>query len=439
MQFTPFGSVWPANVIMSAEHPLTVLSTVVRAAAIILAAVWDVLCYDLFMRIIIGLAVCLCTLLGGCTVNAPADREWKDGFMHAVITSDMHLSVDPNIVNSVVPAMPYGRETVETIAAQVIDIHPDVFIMTGDNTNSGDLQDMRALKEILQTIKDAGIMIVLTTGNHDFNKCSPEQYWECFGELFEIRSMAPDSLSYTTDAGHVRIFAMDDNSFDGGATGTFSGGTMRWLKAELQDARSEGMTVLFVSHHNIISGPDGDSGVHYRIQNPDLKDLLRAYDVKLCLSGHQHGQAVKEEDGLYEIISSMPLAGAHQIGSLKIEERSAEYHTMPIQFERYGSQRLSDVMAEADRKERDNMKDIFADTLKKEGLSGERYDGVMNLITRFFQCYSDGSLPVQAVSMRNDPYYKDMISSLWDYNYGPWMEQVLENPPMNGNELQIEW
>ena len=85
------------------------------------------------------------------------------------------------------------------------------------------------------------------------------------------------------------------------------------------------------------------------------------------------------------------------------------------------------------------MKDIFADTLKKEGLSGERYDGVMNLITRFFQCYSDGSLPVQAVSMRNDPYYKDMISSLWDYNYGPWMEQVLENPPMNGNELQIEW
>ena len=391
------------------------------------------------MRIITGLAVCLCALLCGCSLNAPAEREWKDGIMYAVVTSDLHLSVDPHIVNSVVPAMPYGKETAEAIAAQVIDIQPDVFIMSGDNTNSGDPQDMRALKEILQTVKDAGITVVMTTGNHDFNKCTPEQYWECFGELFEIRSMAPDSLSYTTDAGHVRIFAMDDNSYDRGATGTFSAETMRWLKTELQNARNEGMTVLFVSHHNIISGPDGDSGVQYRIQNPDLKDLLRTYDVKLCLSGHQHGQAIKEEAGLYEIISSMPLSGAHQIGSLKIEGRSAEYHTMPVSFEQYGPQGLDEAMAEADKKEAENMKDIFADTLKKEGLSGARYDGVMNLIARFFQCYSDGLLSVQAGSIRNDPYYSDMIVSLWDYNYGPWMEQVLEHPPMNGNELQIEW
>ena len=390
------------------------------------------------MKFIGKLILALTLVLSGCALSS-GGREWKNASLSAVITSDLHLSVDPDIISSIVPTMPYGEAVAETIAAQVIDEKPDVFIMTGDNTNSGAPEDMRVLKQILQKIKDAGIPIVMTTGNHDFNRTTPQEYWDCFSDLFDVMDRAPDSLSYITEINHVRIIAMDDNSCDGGTTGTFSAETMLWLRKVLKEARDEGKTVLFTSHHNIIAGPNGDTSEYYRITNPDLKTLLKQYDVPLCISGHQHGQGIQQEDGLFEIVSSMPLAGRHQIGRLTIDGTHAEYYTEPIAFEQYGEAGLTDRMAEADRMEAVRTAEIFDQLLHKEGLNGARYDGVMALINRFFRCYSDGTFAEQAESLRSDRYYTDMINALHDYNYGPWMEQVVTHPPMNRNALEIIW
>ena len=390
------------------------------------------------MRLIQKLVIAFVLLLSGCTASS-GQREWKDASLNAIVTSDLHLSVDPNIISSIVPAMPYGQAVAETIASQIIDAHPDVFIMTGDNTNSGAPEDMHTLKQILQKITDAGIPVVMTTGNHDFNRSSPEEYWECFSDLFDVMDKAPDSLSYVTEINNVRIIAMDDNSFDGGTTGTFSPETMLWLRKTLRQARTDGQTVLFLSHHNVIAGPEGDSSGYYQITNPDLRKTLRENDVPLCLTGHQHGQGIQQEDGLFEIISSMPLSGRHQIGSLTIQGKRAEYHTVPISFTQFGEAGLAERMEEADRNETVRTVEIFEGLLKQEGLSGERYDGVMALIDRFFRCYSDGTFAEEAESLRNDTYYEDMITALHDYNYGPWMEQVVNHPPMDGNSLRIVW
>ena len=386
------------------------------------------------LRILIGLSL----VLAEC--SAPRkEREWKDASLKAYITSDLHLSVDPAAVASIVPAMPYGKEIAEAIADQVIDAHPDVFIMTGDNTNSGSITDMEVLKEILQRIKDAGIKVIMTTGNHDFNQCTPQQYWDCFEELFDEIEKDPASLSYITEIGNVRIFAMDDNYADGGATGTFSADTMRWLKEHLKRAADEGKTILFASHHNVIAGPSGDRSTFYQITNADLKQILKDSGVTLCLSGHQHGQGIQEENGLYEIISSMPLSGSHQIGSLTIRNRTADYITVPVDFETYGSSDLKTRIAEADEKEQEVTADIFSNLLKQEGLSGSDYDGVMNLIGTFFSSYSAGTLADDALKIKADPYYQKMTDALRTHNYGPWMENVLENPPMAGNRLHLEW
>ena len=390
------------------------------------------------MRRIKLLAIVFILFLSGC-MGSSGQREWKNASLNAIVTSDLHLSVDPNIISSIVPAMPYGKAVTETIAAQTIDAHPDVFIMTGDNTNSGAPEDMQALKQILQKIRDAGIPVVMTTGNHDFNRSTPEEYWDCFSDLFDVVDRAPDSLSYVTEINNVRIIAMDDNSFDGGTTGTFSPETMLWLRKVLKSARDDGKTVLFLSHHNVIAGPEGDTSGYYQITNPDLRKTLREYDVPLCLTGHQHGQAIQQEEGLFEIVSSMPLAGRHQIGVLTIEGTHAEYHTERISLKEYGEAGLAERMADAGRKESERTAEIFDQLLRKEGLSGERYDGVMTLIDRFFRCYSDGTFAEQAESLRSDRYYTDMITALHDYNYGPWMEQVVNHPPMNGNALEIIW
>ncbi len=387
-----------------------------------------------YLMILFLTAVCLCT---GC--SSEVNDQWEDASLYAVITSDLHLSSDPDTVASIVPAMPYGEAVAQVIASQVIRLDPDVFIMTGDNTNSGAAEDMEVLKEILQKIRDAGITVILTTGNHDFNQCTPEAYWTCYSELLTVSEKDPASLSYITEIGNTWLFAMDDNSVDLGRTGTFSDETMAWLETNLKAARDAGKTVLFLSHHNVLAGPKGDNSSSYQITNRSLRPLLKKMRVPLCLTGHQHGQVIQSEDDLYEIISSMPLSGLHQIGELRIDGRSASYRTTAIEFARLGSEALAAEMAEADRKETEGMQKIFIGMLEEKGLSEQEKEGVLSLISRFFRCYSEGTLAENAASIRQDEYYECMMKALQDENYGPWMEQVLNDPPREANMLDIAW
>ena len=69
--------------------------------------------------------------------------------LHAVLLSDLHFSVSPNVVSSIVPAMPYSRAFTEALFAEVIAAHPDVLIIDGDNTNSGSREDMEELAKLL--------------------------------------------------------------------------------------------------------------------------------------------------------------------------------------------------------------------------------------------------------------------------------------------------
>ena len=94
-------------------------------------------------------------------------NRYEQETLRAVITSDLHFTVQPNVNGDIVPAMYYARQVTEAMASQVIEMKPDVFIMTGDNTNSGRRKDIIALTDILQKMKDAGITVILTTGNHD--------------------------------------------------------------------------------------------------------------------------------------------------------------------------------------------------------------------------------------------------------------------------------
>ena len=377
---------------------------------------------------------CVCS---ACVSKPPAPLS--EASLSAVVTSDLHLSTDPDVNAAIVPAMPYGKQTLEVIAAQTIDLKPDVLIITGDLTNSGIKKDMEALKKILEPVKDAGIRVVLTTGNHDFNNCTPEAFWDCYSSLLDVMETDSDSLSYITEIGNVRLFAMDDNSFDGGLSGTFSQKTMKWLESALKRAEKEGKTVLFLSHHSVIRKPAGDQSSSFQITNPDLVHLLETHQVHLCLSGHLHAQAIQHTGSLYEIISTMPLNNPHVIGTLKLHHQSLEYHTVPIGFEAYSGSALAEAIRAADQIERESTMEIFASLLESEGLSGVRYEGVNRLLVRFFEAYAAGTLETAGEAIKADPYYPDLIEALNDHNYGPWIEAVLSDPPENGNELNVSW
>ena len=373
----------------------------------------------------------LLTVLFECrTFSASETEEASDETFTAIITSDLHYT-DGEASGLVIPCMKQIDEIAEALVAQVIDLHPDVFIMTGDNTNSGDRSSEKALAEKLSRITSAGIPVVLTTGNHDFNSSSPEDFRQNFRGLCQVLESDPHSLSYVTQAGPVILLAMDDSSLTLGREGRFSPETIAWLEEMLEKYQDK--PVFFLTHHNVILGKDDLSASSYHIHNPELLPLLLEKQVQLVISGHLHAQIITEEDGLYEIISSMPVSGNHRIGVLQIRSGECSYQTQEIDFETYGSRELAFIVEELDAGYGDYYRDAVAVLIESSGYPEAMCDQMLELLKKIVICYTDGTIFEHKKELRSDPAFDPLVEVLWDANYGPWIRSVVETarkPPI---------
>ena len=110
-------------------------------------------------------------LLIGCSAKQH-DSPTKEMSLSAVILSDLHYMEERETENTYLPLTSRMPKLTETFTRQVIAMHPDVLIMTGDNTNNGKNEEIIQLKTYLQRIKDAGVQVIMITGNHDINQRS---------------------------------------------------------------------------------------------------------------------------------------------------------------------------------------------------------------------------------------------------------------------------
>ena len=365
------------------------------------------------------------------------DPLWTDaGSMKAMVISDLHYTEYKEVDPMIVPGIAVAEEFTDAIMAEVIDRHPDVLIMTGDNTNSGYSKDVAGLTAKLQKVRDAGVQIVLTTGNHDMDLMGAEEFEEAYFGLLDPVDRDPASLSYTAIIKDVVFLAMDDNAVNPGGQGEFSSETMRWLAEMLSKYSSR--RIIFLSHHNVMYGYGDRSSASNLIQNPELPDLLRESGVKLAMTGHMHFPYVTEEGGLWEILSGMPFSGRHLIGRLAVGSGRAVYFAEPVDFEEYGGA-VKEELARLNRESAAYMSRVFAELLGKEGLWGPRKKRVLKLIERYLQYYGEGTLAEHAQELRDDRDCEAMIKALWNYNYGPWMQAMLETTKYSGRELEVEW
>ena len=365
------------------------------------------------------------------------DPLWTDaGSMKAMVISDLHYTEYKEVDPMIVPGIAVAEEFTDAIMAEVIDRHPDVLIMTGDNTNSGYSKDVAGLTAKLQKARNAGVQIVLTTGNHDMDLMGAEEFEEAYFGLLDPVDRDPASLSYTAIIKDVVFLAMDDNAVNPGGQGEFSSETMRWLAEMLSKYSSR--RIIFLSHHNVLYGYGDRSSASNLIQNPELPDLLRESGVKLAMTGHMHFPYVTEEGGLWEILSGMPFSGRHLIGRLAVGSGRAVYFAEPVDFEEYGGA-VKEELARLNRESAAYMSRVFAELLAKEGLWGPRKKRVLKLIERYLQYYGEGTLAEHAQELRDDPSCELMIKALWNYNYGPWMKAMLETTKYSARELEVSW
>lgn len=396
--------------------------------------------YNAYMKKIWILFLALCLL--SCTAQ-PSEKEtirYQAPDFTAAVISDLHYTSSPSVFNSVVPLEPLVPEVTDALIEQVIAEKPDAFIMTGDNTGSGEEKDVKELSQKLQKLREAGIEVIITTGNHDYSQGDISvKAWERYiMPMLNINEQDPASYSYMTENNHVMILAMDD-SHPGEATGYFSDVTMQWLKKQLETAKSKGLHVLFLSHHNILSGRISPMYSSYLIRNEDFAALLKTYNVQLCMTGHQHNQSVWQEDDMYEILSGMPLQSARTFGWLTMDDKGVSYHTEEIDLKTYGAPGIYEKVMDLIERQSSSFFSSFEELCNKKNLSAEETEKVLNLMKWFFASAGQGILAEDAEQIMRHPDYELMMSVLRDTNYGPWIEELLRNPPDDASELTFEW
>ena len=104
------------------------------------------------------------------------------------------MSDKKGLDHSLVPGLALSEEITDIVIDEVIEKHPDVLIMTGDNTNSGNPDEVDKLTAKLQRLRDEGIEIIVTTGNHDFDRMEAAGFERAyFGLLSPVAGIRPPS------------------------------------------------------------------------------------------------------------------------------------------------------------------------------------------------------------------------------------------------------
>ncbi|MCR5795231.1 MAG: metallophosphoesterase [Solobacterium sp.] len=335
-----------------------------------------------------------------------------------MISSDFHYTAQENISDLIVPLMKYAKPALSALFAQVRQEKPDVFIICGDNTNSGRTADMYYIRDQLRMIRDEGIRIVMVPGNHDLDLCTPERYESIYGELLQADCRDPHSLSYTCTVKDTVFFAMDDSSLHD-THGILSDASMAWLKQQLQRYRGSSCTKVFVSHHGVLDEPWNRRPELYRILNPGLQDLLVSNGVRLCLSGHQHFPSALIRRGILQITAPMPLANSFTYCDLRLRDGYAEERLVPIRF--------SEQLVPLFNKKHERSSGFRLDAVRSLLGSSAQTDRMTEVAAEWFHHMEHGTLG-QFKKHMHEPVCEQTLHMLDHTDYGSWMRALLDEP-----------
>lgn len=234
----------------------------------------------------------------------------------------------------------YIEQITDAFIEEVIRRKPDVLILSGDLSLDGEKKSHQELAQKLYKVEDAGIPVLVISGNHDINNhhaarfqgeermpaefTTPAEFREIYRDFGYDESISEDtaSLSYVYELDEDTRFLMLDTcqyrqkALVGGAILT---DTYDWIESELERAWDDGADIIPVAHHNLLDESEiyvDDCTIEHSEQ---LVNLLEEWDVPLFLSGHLHVQHMKrsEEDrGVLEIVTSSLATPECQFGDL---------------------------------------------------------------------------------------------------------------------------
>ena len=298
------------------------------------------------LRLLCGMTLAL--LLGALSASASADYR-------ITVASDPHF-ISPALTDGgpgyqrVLAAgdskfMPWSEEILNAFIEEQLTAEkaPDAVLLTGDLSFNGAVMSHEALASKLRPLQEAGIPVLVLTGNHDVYNinaarfegenytrvpyATTELFREIYGEFgFDAAlSTAPDSLSYVFELDDgLRFLMLDFNTLDHFCG--ISDDTLAWAEDQLRAAKEAGAQVIAAGHQNLYRHSLFQDG-YVIAESERLAELLRTYDVRVFLSGHLHIQHIRTEQNLTEIAGSALCSWPCQYGMLTYTDGTWSYQT----------------------------------------------------------------------------------------------------------------
>ena len=245
-------------------------------------------------------------LAGLATLAFPL-RGWAaldtSGGDEVVIINDIHIT---GIPEEKIPANAkddddHLRATVKQILA--LPKKPAAVIINGDLALAiGTAADYAVIRELIAPLRDAGIPVHLTLGNHDVR----DIFMQAFPEMKSASDLKDPRHNGLIDLPSTRLILLDTLDQSPGPSGKLGAEQIAWILAKIDEVPTK--QVVLIGHHNPQVG--GDTS-HYKGGLVDTADfwpeIAKRDQVKAYIHGHTHEWTQAMENRIH-IISTIACA-----------------------------------------------------------------------------------------------------------------------------------
>ena len=237
----------------------------------------------------------------------------------------------------------YSPQLCEAFAADMLELNPDVVVLSGDLTLNGAHASHGGLAAVLKPLCDAGITVLALPGNHDtggtayafagdgverVESLSDADFADTYAEFGYDNAINRDenSQSYVAEISpKLRLMLIDVNAND--TAGQVHDETVNWVLTQLKEAQAAGTKVITVTHQPLLTHNRLFTFGYTAVGSEKLLSLFEEYGVSLNLCGHLHIQHIAKDGDFVEIAGSSMAVSPNQYGVLTVKNGVPESYS----------------------------------------------------------------------------------------------------------------
>ena len=242
-------------------------------------------------------------VLGPRALRAADERPPADPHRIALL-SDTHVAADRAAVMRGVTMAEHLAKVVAEVSA--LSPRPATAVINGDLAlGTGEAGDYATLLELLKPLREVGVPLHLTLGNHDHR----ERFRAAVPERERDAPVLKDREAYVVESPRANWLVLDSLRQTNEVAGDVGEAQIHWLADQL-DARRDKPALVMVHHNPDEQDPPRNGLADTRA----LLELLTPRNhVKALFFGHTHAWSVRERAGVC-LVNLPPVAHVFQAG-----------------------------------------------------------------------------------------------------------------------------